>query len=151
MSGRFYEDYKAGDKFTTPGRTISKVEIVNFSTLTGADNPLFLDEEFAKRSLYKSIIAPGLLTLAVAQGLWHRAGLHKNMLGLLGINNTRFYVAVKEGDTITVEIEIIELRETRRHDRGVLTSRHTVKNQADEKVAEYEATFLIKRRVEEED
>ena len=41
------------------------------------------------------------------------------------------------GDTLSVEIEIVDKRETSKADRGIVTYRQRVKNQNDQLVLEY--------------
>jgi len=53
---------------------------------------------------------------------------------------------MKAGDTITVEMEIIEKRETKKGDRGLILHRETCKNQRGEAIAECEVTHLVKRK-----
>jgi acyl dehydratase len=53
---------------------------------------------------------------------------------------------VLEGDTIHVEIEVADKRETKKPDRGIVTYRHRVLNQRDEVVLEARVQRMIKRR-----
>ena len=54
----YYEDFHVGSKQTTFGRTVTDADIVIFAGMTGASNPLFLDEEYAKKSTFGRRIAP---------------------------------------------------------------------------------------------
>ncbi len=69
----------------------------------------------------------------------------ESLIALMGLNNIKFKSPLRAGDTIRVETEIIELRETSKADRGLLINREVCKNQRDETVAEVEGTYLIKR------
>ena len=51
-----------------------------------------------------------------------------------------------EGDTIRVEVEVVDKRETKKTDRGIVTYRHRVLNQRDELVLEARVQRMIKRR-----
>jgi len=48
---------------------------MNFAGVSGDFNPIHTDAEYAKRTAYGSRIAHGLLTLAVANGLWFSSGI----------------------------------------------------------------------------
>jgi acyl dehydratase len=50
------------------------------------------------------------------------------------------------GDTLTVEIEVIDRRETKRTGRGIVTYLHRVMNQNDEQVMKYKIKRMIKRK-----
>ena len=52
---------------------------------------------------------------------------------------------VLEGDTIRVEVEVTDKRETRKADRGIVTYRHRVLNQRDETVLEATLQRMIRR------
>jgi acyl dehydratase len=53
---------------------------------------------------------------------------------------------VLEGDTIRVELEVVDKRETRKADRGIVTYRHRVLNQRDEVVLELTIQRMIRRK-----
>src|SRR5712692_11033620 len=100
----FYEDFQIGSKQTTFGRTVTEADIVIFAGMTGAINPLFLDEEYARNSSYGHRIAPGLLTLSLATGLAYQlptGPFGEGFLALLGMS-FRASKAVFVGDTLKV-------------------------------------------------
>jgi acyl dehydratase len=52
---------------------------------------------------------------------------------------------VLEGDTINVEVEVVDKRETKKPDRGIVTYQHRVRNQRGELVLETRVQRMIKR------
>lgn len=116
-----YEDIQVGQK-SSLSKKITDADIRTFADVTGDHNPIHLDEEFAKDSMFKERIAHGMLS----------AGLISAVLGtqLPGINtiylkqSLEFTAPVKIGDTITAEIEIMEKME-----KKMLRLLTTVKNQ----------------------
>ncbi len=86
-----------------------------------------MDMEYIRReSVFKTRVAPGVLTFALAEGLTLQTGiLHGTGLALLSYD-VRVLAPVLAGDTITVEIEVLDRRETKKPDRGVVTFRHRV-------------------------
>jgi acyl dehydratase len=60
-------------------------------------------------------------------------------------SEVRVVAPVLEGDTIRVEIEIADKRETKKADRGIVTYRHRVVNQRDELVLEARVQRMIRR------
>ncbi|MBI4011348.1 MAG: MaoC family dehydratase N-terminal domain-containing protein [Candidatus Rokubacteria bacterium] len=141
-----FEGFRVGDRFETLGRTVSEYEILSFVTLTGFTEPLFMDLEYIQReSVFKTRVAPGVLTFALAEGLTLQTGiLHGTGLALMQYD-VRVVAPVLAGDTIRVQIEVVDKRETKKADRGIVTFRHRVVNQRGEPVMEATITRMIKR------
>jgi acyl dehydratase len=145
--GLTYERFQPGDRHRTLGRTVSDFEILQFVTLTGFTEPLFMDMEYVRReSVFGTRVAPGVLTFALAEGLTLQTGiLHGTGLALLSYD-VRVLAPVLAGDTISVEIEVVDRRETKKADRGVVTFRHRIANQRGELVMEATIVRMIKRQ-----
>jgi acyl dehydratase len=141
-----FEGFRVGDRHRTLGRTVSDYEILSFVTLTGFTEPLFMDLEYIQReSVFKTRVAPGVLTFAIAEGLTLQTGmLHGTGLALLSYD-VKVTGPVLAGDTIRVEIDVVDRRETRKADRGVVTFHHRVLNQRDEVVMEATIARMVKR------
>jgi acyl dehydratase len=144
--GLTYERFQLGDRHKTLARTVSDFEILQFVTLTGFTEPLFMDMEYVRReSVFGTRVAPGVLTFALAEGLTLQTGiLHGTGLALLSYD-VRVLAPVLAGDTISVEIEVVDRRETRKPDRGVVTFHHRIVNQRGEAVMEATIARMIKR------
>jgi acyl dehydratase len=125
---------------------VSETDIVNFVALCGFTEPLFLDMEFvARESVFGRRAAPGALTFALSEGLVMQTGMiHETGMAWLGAD-IRVVAPVLEGDTLHVEIEVADKRETRKPDRGVVTYRHQVLNQRGEVVLEARIQRMIRR------
>jgi acyl dehydratase len=141
-----YEGFRVGDRHRTLGRTVSDYEILSFATLAGFTEPLFMDLEYIQReSVFKTRVAPGVLTFAIAEGLALQTGMfHGTGLALMHYD-VRVAAPVLAGDTIHVEIEVSDKRETKKPDRGIVTFRHRMVNQRGEPVMEATVTRMIKR------
>ena len=146
MHGTYWDDYEVGGRYTTLARTISETDIVNFVNLGGFTEPLFMDMEYVKKqSLFGRRAAPGALTLTFSEGLVMQTGLiHGVGMAWLG-GEVKVTAPVLEGDTIHVEIEIADKRETKKPDRGIVTYKHKVLNQRDEVVMELTLQRMIRR------
>lgn len=144
--GVHFEEFRVGDRYRTLGRTVAEYEILSFVTLTGFTEPLFMDLEYIQReSVFKTRVAPGVLTFALAEGLTLQTGiLHGTGLALMQYD-VRVVAPVLAGDTIRVQIEVVDKRETKKADRGIVTFRHRVVNQRGEPVMEATITRMIKR------
>jgi acyl dehydratase len=144
--GWSFEQHQIGATVRTLSRTVSETDIVTFVNLCGFTEPLFMDMEYvARESLFKRRAAPGALTFALAEGLIMQTGLiHGTGMAYLG-GELRVTAPVLEGDTLTVEVEVADKRETKKPDRGIVTYRHRVVNQRGELVLEAHVQRMIKR------
>jgi acyl dehydratase len=144
--GLNFEGHAVGATYRTLARTVSETDIVNFVNLGGFTEPLFMDMEFvARASLFKRRAAPGALTFALSEGLVMQTGLiHGTGMAWLG-GEIKVVAPVLEGDTIRVEVEVVDKRETSKADRGIVTYRHRVRNQRDEVVMEAKIQRMIRR------
>jgi acyl dehydratase len=145
--GATFEQHKIGDVHRTLARTVSETDIVNFVNLCGFTEPLFMDMEYVKReSVFGRRAAPGALTFALSEGLIMQTGLiHGTGMAWLG-GEVRVSAPVLEGDTIRVEVEVLDKRETKKADRGIVTYRHRVLNQRDEVVLDLTIQRMIRRK-----
>lgn len=145
----YLEDFEEGQKTTTPGKTITEADVVNFASLSGDWNELHTNAEYMKDSPFGERIAHGLLTVSIASGLTNRTEISPNVVAFLGIDNLRFLNPVFIGDTIKVESEVLEARPSEsREGVGILRTKNTVKNQKDEDVATWETSVMIEREKE---
>jgi acyl dehydratase len=147
LGRKVWEDFDIGQKVNTVAITVTETHIVNFAGVTGDFYYLHMNEEYMKKTPFGGRIAHGPLTFCLAVGLVERTNiLADSLIGFLGANNLRFPAAVKPGDTIHVEVEIIGKRETSKSDRGVVTMQYIVKNQREEIVATVEMNFMMYRK-----
>jgi acyl dehydratase len=143
----YFEDFQVGQRFTTPARTVTEADIVNFAGVSGDFNPIHTDAEFARSTPFGVRIAHGLLVLSMLTGLRQRSGhFEGTLIAWLEIRNYRFLKPVFIGDTVHGETEILEKRETSRPDRGILVQKVRVLNQKGEVVQEGEFVTMVKRR-----
>jgi acyl dehydratase len=147
--GIHFDDFLPGRKYSTDRRTITEADHVNFTTSFGFFEPLFMDADYVRtRTPYKARIVPGTLTFAVAEGLTILSGiLHGTGIAFLGVELT-VLKPVCIGDTLRVEIEVADRRETRKPEQGIVTFRHQVFNQDEETVMEYTIRRMIRRKGE---
>lgn len=145
----YWEDLPVGTRYGTAARTITEADVVGFAALTGDFNRLHVDAEYAKASPFGQRIAHGLLVISVGTGLNTRTIANQLMEpSLVGLLETqlKFLRPTFLGDTIQVDVEVADRRETRRGDRGIVTFRRTTTNQRGEAVAEAIVTMLMLRR-----
>ncbi|MBC8246369.1 MAG: acyl dehydratase [Deltaproteobacteria bacterium] len=147
LKGLNFEDFIEGKTLYTSSRTVTETDLVTFTTLCGFFEPLFMDQDYVESETpFKKRIAPGALTFSLSEGLAILSGiLYKTGMAFLGVE-MEVLKPVFIGDTLTVEIEVINKRETKKTDRGIVTYLHRVMNQNSEQVMEYKIKRMIKRK-----
>ena len=145
----YLKDFKKGEKTVSPGRTVTEADIVMFAGISGDWSELHTNEEYMKNSPFGKRIAHGMLTLSIASGLalQMRGRPPVDVLAFLGMDNVRLLAPVFIGDTIRVESEVTEARQSKsRLDAGILKFKNTVKNQRNEAVATWETALMVNTR-----
>jgi acyl dehydratase len=140
---KYFEDFTAGEMAVTRARTITETDIVNFAALTGDWYPLHTDIEYAKKGPFGERIAHGLLILSIANGLMPLYDMA--IVAFYGMDKVRFTAPTKIGDTIHVELEVVE-KQDKGDIGGVITLKEYVKNQRGENVALSTKKVLIAKR-----
>ena len=138
-----FDDLEVGMRLRSPGITVTEAHVVAFAGLSGDFNPLHLDETFARKSIFGSRVAHGLLTLALSSGFISML-VAGTALALLEVN-ARFVKPVRIGDTIYVEGVVVDKRPVEKYDGGVVVVRSEVKNQDGDVVAIVESKLLVSR------
>ena len=139
----FFEDFSPGDRFTTGSRTLTEAEIIDFASRW--DRQFFhLDAEAAKESIYGGLIASGFHTLLTTFDLVVEAAIWtESSQGSPGMESLRWLKPVRPGDTLTVDVEVVECTPSRRGDRGYVTWDHTTRNQRGETVMAFRSTGIL--------
>ena len=152
MKKEYADDYKIGEKFISPARTVTEADIVLFAAVSGDWHPIHTDSEYAKKTVFGERIAHGLLGLVVGSGLAFRLGsqgpLPIHFIAFYGMDNLRFTAPLKIGDTVHVEIEVVDLIPKEKN-RGIVMFKSELKNQRDEVVNVHESRILVACRPKE--
>ncbi len=131
--GFYFDEFAVGQRIISSGRTITESDIVIFAGLSGDYNQIHTDEEFSKTTPFEQRVAHGLLVLSIASGLAMRTGiLEGTVLAFREIDEWKFVKPVFIGDSIHVNLEVIETKELRRIGGGSVTIQVNVINQHDD-------------------
>lgn len=126
---RFFDDFKVGEEWLTPRRTITETDIVMFAAMTGDYNPVHTDEEYARVTPFGARILHGPAVFAIITGLEFRLGLKEGTaIAFLGMT-WDLKAPVKAGDTIHVYQRVESLRRTSNPSRGIVNFWLEVRNQ----------------------
>jgi acyl dehydratase len=145
--GFYFEDFTPGRRFRSNARTIQDADVCNFINVTHMNEVLFTDMEYVRaESAIKGRVVPAALTYCFAEGLVMADSVQRTGIAFLGME-----VDVKSpafaGDTIHVEIEVIEARITRsRPDRGLVRTRNDVRRHDGTLLLTYTPLRMLKAR-----
>ncbi len=146
MKERYFEDLKAGDRFKSDAYKVSEEQIVSFAREFDPQ-PFHLDQTVARQTMFKDLIASGWHTAAITMRLFVQTlNFAEGAIGL-GVDELRWPNAVKPGDELQVETEIVDLRESRsKPSHGIVRLRNVTMNQRCEVVQTMTASALVLRR-----
>jgi acyl dehydratase len=148
VSGRWFEDLPVG--FTVEHvtrRTVTETDNVLFTTMTMNPAPMHLDADYASKSEFGRPLVNSMFTVALVVGLSVPELTLGTIVAQLGMTDVRFPAPVFQGDTIHVETEVVEARESNsRPEAGIVVFEHRAYNQRDELVCVARRTGLMHRR-----
>jgi len=146
LSGRYLEDFAAGQTFVSGRRLIDEEAIIAFAAEFDPQ-PFHLDVEAALHSIFGGLVASGWYTAAVTMRLM--IGTELNPAGGFvgaGLDECRWPRPVRPGDELRVECEVIEARPSKSHpERGLVKLRTTALNQNEEAVLIYVINMVVPR------
>lgn len=148
MAGLYFEQFSVGQIFDHPiRRTLTETDNVLFTAMTHNPARLHLDEEYCRNETeFGQRIVNSGFTLALMVGI----SVHDTTLGTtvanLGWDEVRFPRPLFHGDTMRVESEVLEIRESKsRPANGIIIFAHRAFNQRDELVAVCKRSALMLR------
>ncbi len=149
--GFYFEEFQVGQRIHTVGRTVTESDVVTFAGLSGDYNQIHTDAEFSRGTPFGERIAHGLLGLSIASGLAMRTGvLEGTVLAFREITEWKFVKPILIGDTIHVELEVVETKAMPRIGGGIVGIAVEVINQRAEVVMRGRWTVLVRSRPAEE-
>jgi acyl dehydratase len=148
MSGLYYEEFEVGMEFKHAlTRTVTEMDNIMFCAMTHNPQPLHLDAEFSKKTMYGKQLVNSLFTLGLVIGVTVGDTTLGTTLGNLGMTEVRFKNPVFHGDTLRSMTIIKAKRESKsRPTTGIVTFEHFGINQRDEEVAYCLRTGLMMKR-----
>lgn len=148
MPGLYFEEFTVGQTFDHPiRRTITETDNVLLTTMTHNTSPLHLDAEYMKNTEFGKPIVNSCLTLSFMVGISVGDITHGTTVANLGWDEVRFPKPLFCGDTLRVETEVLELRDSKsRPENGIVIFAHRAYNQNGELVGECKRSALMLRK-----
>ena len=149
MAGLFFEEFQQGQIFAHAiRRTVTEADNVFFTALTHNPAALHLDEEYCREQTeFGTRIVNSCFTLGLMVGVSVGDTTLGTTVANLGWDEVRFPKPLFHGDTVRVESEVLELRDSKsRPENGIVIFMHRAYNQKDELVASCKRSALMLRR-----
>lgn len=142
-----FEDFTPGRVFEYGTRTLSQEEIIRFASDWDPQR-FHTDPEQAKETPYGGVIASGWHTGCVMMRFMCDAYLNEaSCIGSPGIEDWRFALPVRPGDTLRYRATVLEARpSSSRPDRGIVKWHWELLNQRDEVAVSMRGTQFFLRR-----
>ena len=146
---RWFEDFRLGERFVLPSRTMTEAVFLAFQAASGDNHPVHYDVEFCRARGMPAMLAHGFQTLiqtVAGAGLFPFV-TEDSLAGFIE-QSSRFLKPVFVGDTLYPALEVDEVTPNR--STGVVGLRSTVFNQRRELVLEGRQRYLLRKRPREE-
>ena len=148
MTEKYLEDLHVGDRFGSDTIDVTEESIIAFAR--EFDPQAFhLDQTAAEQSIFKGLSASGWHTAAMSMRLFVTGELKLagGSVGL-GVDELRWPQAVRPGDALRLETEILDVRTSKsKPDRGIIRIRNVTTNQRGEIVQTFMAFVMVQRRL----
>jgi 3-hydroxybutyryl-CoA dehydratase len=143
FQGRWYDEVAVGERFGT-SVTVTEAHLVLASGLFGDFNPLHVDEEFAKRSMFGTRILHGPFTSALISA---PVGMYFSHTALAYLeHHCRFTAPVRPGDTLSTEWTVTGKLDKPKHQGGICVLRGVARNQHGEIAVNADGKILVAAR-----
>lgn len=151
MTGKYYEELEVGMVIQhATGRTVTEADNVLFSTLTMNPQALHLNEDYASQTQFGQRIVNGIFTLGLVVGLTVSDLTDRTIVANLGYEKVNHPQPVFHGDTLYVETEVLDKRESKsRPEVGIVRLKHAARNQRGEVVCEVERAVMFLKQPED--
>jgi acyl dehydratase len=148
VTGRWFEELPVGTVIQhATRRTVTETDNVLFTTMTMNPAPLHLDADYAARTEFGRPLVNSMFTVALVVGLSVPELTLGTIVAQLGMDAIVFPSPVFTGDTVRVETEVVEARDSgSRPEAGVVVFEHRAYNQRDELICRARRTGLMHRR-----
>jgi acyl dehydratase len=142
----WFDDFELGMRFKGGEVAVTEQDIIRFASEFDPQ-PMHLDDEAARKTLFNGLAASGWHTAAMAMAMAVKLrpfGPHP-LIGL-GVDELRWMMPVRAGDVLHIEGELVELTPSRTKPQGIVKIKWTAYNQRDEAVYTFTPIGIVPRR-----
>lgn len=147
MPRLYFEDFAPGSIAEFGPRSVTREEIIAFAAEFDPQ-PMHLDEGAARASMLGGLAASGWHTCSILMRMIYDGFLFESAsMGSPGVDEVRWLAPVRPGDTLTIRRTVLDARVSNsKPDRGFVTLRFEVLNQAGRPVMTLKTPMMIARR-----
>ncbi len=138
--GKYWQELQVGEKVRTYRRTITETDLVNFISVTGMLEVIFIDTTHAGAVAGRMV--PAALTYGMIEGFIFQALIQGVGLALLSVS-IEAKAPVFVGDTIWATVETVGIKPTSKGNRAIIDSAVTVYNQTETVVLTYDVRRML--------
>jgi len=144
--GYFFQDLVVGARFKTWRRTITEADLVNFISVTGMLEVIFLEAAPMEPSGgIGGRPVPAALTYSIIEGFILQTMVQGTGMAMLEMSQ-KIYAPIRVGDSVEAFVEVTGIRPTSTGNRAIVDSEVSVMNQRGEKVMSYSARRMLAGR-----
>ncbi|MCU6435188.1 MaoC family dehydratase [Undibacterium sp. Jales W-56] len=143
----YFEDFIPGSVIQLGQRTLGETEIIDFARQFDPQ-AFHVDKDAAAHSIFGGVIASGWHTCSIIMRMVVDGFLNDSAsMGSPGLDEVRWILPVRPGDTLTVTAETLESRpSTSKPDRGVVITMWKATNQDGKQVCTIKGMGMFGRR-----
>lgn len=142
--GFYFQDLQVGQRFQTYRRTVTETDLVNFISVTGMLEMIFIDAQGAAGAIGGRPV-PGALTYSLIEGFFLQTMIQGTGLAMLELTQ-KILAPVRVNDTIHAIVTVTGVRPTSKGNRAIVDSQVDVYNQRAEQVMTYTARRMLAGR-----
>jgi acyl dehydratase len=145
--GRYYEAFTVGEVIAHwPGRTITEAANTWFALLTMNQHPLHSDAHYAATYTQhgqRVVLGPLVYSIAIGMTVADVSGL---AIANLEVERMRHEAPTFNGDTLYARTTVLDKRESRQGDRGIVSVETVAVNQRGEQVLTFTRHVLVPKK-----
>lgn len=144
----YFEDFEVGQRWQLGSHSFDAEAIIRFAREFDPQPFHLPGAEGARSAFGGGLVASGWHTASVGMRLLVEGLLHQvATMGSPGVDELRWWVPVRPGDTVSLAIEVVEVRpSSKKPDRGAVTLRYALTNQRGEQVLTMKSAGIIARK-----
>jgi len=145
--GKYFEDWNVGDEFETNRRTITEADSAFFIGLSGDFNPLYTNEEFARKTVFGTRVPHQFLVYSISSGLMNTTTyFDSTLISQKSHTDVEFLQTVLNEDTIYAKAKVLKKNDAAKSNLGEIVFHVEVLNQGDQVCIKGDRSYLIKKR-----
>jgi 3-hydroxybutyryl-CoA dehydratase len=142
--GFHWQDLQVGQQFQTYRRTVTETDLVNFISVTGMLEMIFIDAQGSAGGIGGRPV-PAALTYSLIEGFILQTMIQGTGLAMLELTQ-KVLAPVRVGDTIHAVVTVAGVRPTSKGNRAIVDSNVEVFNQRGEMTMTYTAKRMLAGR-----